>query len=149
MTKLNGVKNAIMQVTYFLNGPIFNLWFNYHIILYWEKSYEKFSHNLTLEVQIVWKILWGSNSKLYLGNYSASPQPTLHQIKSYYLFGTTIFLERHAEIYRCLLSKYCKNTVLEHQEMVQKIFLIPTRNVRWKTFKVRKIFGCIAGAYFS
>ena len=30
-----------------------------HIILYWQKvtSHEKFSHNLTLEVQIVWKIL--------------------------------------------------------------------------------------------
>ena len=46
------------QVTYFLNGPIFNLLFFCHIVLYWEKvtSYEKFSHNLTLEVQILWKI---------------------------------------------------------------------------------------------
>ena len=25
MTKMNGVKNAIMQVTYFLNGPMFDL----------------------------------------------------------------------------------------------------------------------------
>ena len=58
MTKLNGVKNAIMQVTYFLNGPMFNLLFYCHIILYWEKvtSFEKFSQNLTVEVQIVWKI---------------------------------------------------------------------------------------------
>ena len=45
------------QVTYFLNGPMLNLLF-FIIVLYWEKvtSYEEFSHNLTLEVQIVWKI---------------------------------------------------------------------------------------------
>ena len=56
VTKVNGVKNAIMQVIYFLNGPMFNLLFHCHIILCWEKmtSYEKFSHNLTLEVQVVW-----------------------------------------------------------------------------------------------
>ena len=52
------MKNAINQVAYFLNGPMFSLLFYCHIILYWQKltSYEKFSHNLTLEVQIVWKI---------------------------------------------------------------------------------------------
>ena len=45
------------QVTCFLNGPISNLLFFCHIDLYWEKvtSYGKFSQNLTLEVQIVWK----------------------------------------------------------------------------------------------
>ena len=59
MTKLNGVKNIIMQVTYFLDGHRLNLLFYYHIILYWEKMspYEKYSHNLTPEFQIVWKIL--------------------------------------------------------------------------------------------
>ena len=58
VTKSNGVKNTIMQLTYFLNGPMFNLLFYCHIILYWEKvtSFEKFNQNLTLEVQIVWKI---------------------------------------------------------------------------------------------
>ena len=52
------MKNAIMQVTYVLNGSLFNLLFYYHIILYWETvtSYEKFSHNLTLNIQIFWKI---------------------------------------------------------------------------------------------
>ena len=51
-------ENAIMQVTYFLNDFIFNLFFFCHIVLYWEKmnSYEKFSRNITLEVQIVWTI---------------------------------------------------------------------------------------------
>ena len=51
-----GVKNTIMQVTYFLNDPMFN--FLFYFILYWEKvtSYKKLSHNLNLEVQIVWKI---------------------------------------------------------------------------------------------
>ena len=42
------MKNAIMQVTYFLIGSMVNLLFYWHIILYWEKlaSYEKFSHSL-------------------------------------------------------------------------------------------------------
>ena len=46
------VKNVIMQVTYFLNDPMVNLLFYCHIILYWEKvtSYEKFSYNLTPEI---------------------------------------------------------------------------------------------------
>ena len=34
MTKLNGVKNAIMQVTYFLNGPMFNL-LHFIVILFY------------------------------------------------------------------------------------------------------------------
>ena len=51
------MKNAIIQVKYFLNDPMFNLLFYCHNILYWEKvaSYEKFSHNLTIEVKILWK----------------------------------------------------------------------------------------------
>ena len=46
-----------MQVTFFLNCPMFNLLFYCNIILYWQKVtfYDKFSHNLTLEVQILWK----------------------------------------------------------------------------------------------
>ena len=50
VTKLNGVKNAIMQVTYFLNGSMFNLLFCCHFVLYWEKvaSYEKFNHKSKL-----------------------------------------------------------------------------------------------------
>ena len=46
------MKNAIMQMAYFLNGPIVILLFYRHIILYWEKvtSYEKSSHSFTLEV---------------------------------------------------------------------------------------------------
>ena len=47
LTKLHGVKSAIKQVTYFLNGLMFNLLFYCHIILYWEKVtfYEKCCHN--------------------------------------------------------------------------------------------------------
>ena len=54
MTKLNGVKNAIMQVTYFLNGPMFNLLFCCHIVLYWEKVTSYF----------IWHISY-HKSKLY------------------------------------------------------------------------------------
>ena len=56
---VNGTKNVILQVTYFLHGSMINL-FICHITLYREKmtSYEKFiSQSYTLEVQIiVWKI---------------------------------------------------------------------------------------------
>ena len=47
-----------MKVAYFLNGPMINLLFYCHMILYWEivTPYEQFSDSLTLEVQIIWKI---------------------------------------------------------------------------------------------
>ena len=47
------MKNVIMQVAYSLNGPMINLLFYRHIILYWAKvtSYDKLSHSLTFEVQ--------------------------------------------------------------------------------------------------
>ena len=47
-----------MQVIYVLNGPMFNLLFCCNIILHLEKvtSYEKFSKNVILEVQIVCKV---------------------------------------------------------------------------------------------
>ena len=64
---MNGMKNAIMKVTYFLNGSIFGLLF--FVILFYivreretqrERErvtfYEKCSQNLTLEVKFVWKI---------------------------------------------------------------------------------------------
>ena len=53
MTKQNGVNNVIMQVTCFLNGLMLNMLFC-NIVLYLEKvtSYEKFSKNRTLEVQM-------------------------------------------------------------------------------------------------
>ena len=55
-TLVNGMKNVIMQVTYFFHGSMINLLFICRITSYWEKmtSCEKFS--LTLEVQIVWRI---------------------------------------------------------------------------------------------
>ena len=52
-------------------------------------------------------------------NYSAFPQPTLYQIKSYYVFETKIFLRRYTEIHGSLLSKCFKNGVLGRQEMVE------------------------------
>ena len=47
-----------MQVTYFLNDSMFDLLLCFNIILYLEKvtSYQKFSKNLTPEVQVVLKI---------------------------------------------------------------------------------------------
>ena len=47
---MNGVKNALMQVSYFLNDLMFNLLFYCHITLYWEKvtSYEKSNYDSKL-----------------------------------------------------------------------------------------------------
>ena len=41
------MKNAIMQVTYFLIGSVFNMLYYCHVIAYWEKMtlYKKFSNN--------------------------------------------------------------------------------------------------------
>ena len=54
MAHVNGIKNAIMQVTYVLSGSAVNLLFYCRIIIYWEKvtSEDKFSHNLAIKVQI-------------------------------------------------------------------------------------------------
>ena len=50
---------ALFFYTYFLNGSMFNLLFYCHIVLCWQKVtfYEKFSLNLSLEVQILLR-LW-------------------------------------------------------------------------------------------
>ena len=37
VTQVNGMKNPIMKMTYFLNGPMVNLLLYCHIIIYWEK----------------------------------------------------------------------------------------------------------------
>ena len=74
-----------------------------------------------------------------------------HQIKIYYISGTKIFLGRYIEIYKHLLSKCFKNAVLARQEMVQcKYFFWHHKHehVCWKICKVRKVFGCVVGAYY-
>ena len=52
--------------------------------------------------------------------FPQKPQTTPNQIKSYYIFGIKIFLQRYTEIYRHLLPKCFKNTVFGRQEMVQR-----------------------------
>ena len=87
-------KNAIMQVIYFLNATTMFKFLSYcYIILYWEKvtSYEKFSHNVTLEVQI----LLGPN------------------------LSAKVSLRSYTDIYWHLHSNCFKNAVLARQQMVQ------------------------------
>ena len=136
MTKLNEVKNAIMQVIYFLNSPAFNMLFYCHIILFWEKvdflwkilpwscpwpwisnCLENLSVSvLLMEISKCWKMvefsknynqneelkkrstrpkLWANLRKLF-----CLPPSPHHQMKSYYVFGTKMFLIRYTEIYR-------------------------------------------------
>ena len=53
-TQMNGMKKAITQAAYYLKGPMINLLFYCHIILYWEKvtSFDTYSHGFTIEAQI-------------------------------------------------------------------------------------------------
>ena len=126
-----------MQVTYFLNGPLFTLLFCCHFVLYWEKvtSYEKFNHKSKLygkfqrfnaidgSIELLKMVEYlkmstkMKNCKTFYeaqtasrpsGNHSAPP----NQIKSYYVSGTKIFLQRCTEIYRNI-QKYTAFTVLQ------------------------------------
>ena len=155
--------------------PMVNLQLYYHIILYWEKvnPCEKFSHSLSLEVQIVWKIsafqcYWWKyrnvekqlNSQTFqlkwwiLKHFTRSKHRvnlrksfTLPSDKSW----TKIFIRWHTGIYRYLLSKCFENAVLGRLEMVNcKWFFSDTnqKHVCWKICKMSKVFGCVAGVYF-
>ena len=59
-----------------------------------------------------------------------NPLIFFHQIKPYYVSGTSIFLQGYTEIWRHFLSKCFKNAVLGRREMVQCkcFFLTPNRN---------------------
>ena len=74
---------------------------------------------------------------------SRFPPSPPHQIKSYYIFGTKIFLFRYTEIYKHLLSKCFKNAVLGCQKMVQRKCSSDTKqkHVCWKICTVIKVFG--------
>ena len=166
LTKLHGVKSAIKQVTYFLNGLMFNLLFYCHIILYWEKVtfYEKCCHNPIEILKNSWipKIsLKMKNCNTFYETQTASclkkfiqpppppPQPPYHQMKSYYAFETKIFLRRYTEIYRHLLSKCFTNVVLVCQEMVQcKCFWHQTETCLLENLQTEKSFNCVLGAYY-
>ena len=105
------MKNPIIQVTYFLNGPMFNLLFYCHIIFYWEKvtywspnCLENFNVlMLQMEVSKCWKIIEFQKTSLrmknYKTNYSASPDSP-HQIKPYYVFGTNTYgdIQKYTDI---------------------------------------------------
>ena len=121
MIKLNGVKNVIMHMTYFLNGSMFNS-FYCHIILYWEKvtSYEKFSHSLTIEVQILLR-LW---EIVFLRGYT--------EIRD-------ICIQNASRIQFLGVCKWCSVNVFSDTKQ---------KYVCWKIYKVRKVYGCVAGAYY-
>ena len=121
-----------MQMTYFLNGPIFNLLFYCYIILHREKVTlcEKFNHNLTIDFQIVlviqmevlkcWKMVEFSKISIkwkcvkhftrikqqaaLRKLFSLFPIPPPNQIKSYYVLWNKNFL---MDIYSNI-QKICK-----------------------------------------
>ena len=64
------------------------------------------------------KILYETQTASHLKEI-IQPPATHHQIKSYYVFETKIFLTRYTELYRHLLSKCFKKVVLGRQEIGQ------------------------------
>ena len=81
-------------------------------------------------------------------------QPLHHlspnQIKSYYASGTKSFLQTYTERYRHLLSKCFQNAVLGRQGRCSTNVFFDTKqkNVDSKTCKMRKVFSCVATAYY-
>ena len=136
------MKNAIMQVTYFLNGPMFFLSILFYIERKWllvrnlaiilplkSKLSEKFQRFNAIDKSIEIEMLF------------PHPTPSPHQVKFYYVSETKIFLRRYLQIYGHLLSKCFKNAVLHRQEMVHAIsFLTPSRNVIALKFVKSEIF---------
>ena len=78
-----------------------------------------------------------------------NPQLTPHQIKSYYVFGKKNYgdIQKYTEI--CFQSaskmqffgvkKWCSPNVFSNNKQ---------KHVCWKICKVRKVFGCVAEAYY-
>ena len=96
------------------------------------------------------KTFYKAQTASHLRKFFSLPQPIYHQIESYYLFETKIFLGRYTEIYRYLLTKFSKKVALGSQEMVQckSFFWDQTEHVCWKIRKLRKFFGCVLGAHY-
>ena len=105
------------------------------------------------KLQLKWKIVihftrpkhQAATRKLF----SFSPTHTNKFLLQINLTWNKTFLARYKKIYRYLLSKRFKNTVLESQEMVQCKYFSDNKqkHLCWKICKARKTFGCVAGAY--
>ena len=92
-----GWKNGIMEVTHFLNDPMFNLLFYCHIILNWEKvtSYKNWGTLLSLKSKLsgkfqgfnaidgklrCWKIVTRSKQQAPLGKLFSLPLPPISPV---------------------------------------------------------------------
>ena len=169
VTKLNWVKNAIMQATYFFvilfyTERIWLLMRNLVTIL--PKLSRKFQHFNTVDRSIkILKNSWifknnneNEKFKIFCKAQTASrlkkiiqPLPSLRLLNKTLLRlwnWTKILLRRYMEICRHLLSMCLKNAVLGCQEMVQYkyFFWHCTETCLLKICTVRKVFGCVCGS---
>ena len=134
-------------------------------------SYEKFSHNLNLEFKIVRKIstfqcYWWKHSnaekqfirqkfqlkrKKFKTSFKAQIAPNRSKEIIQLLPDKSwrkVFFLKYTGIYKHLLSKYFKNTVLGRLEMVEFANVFSDTNQKhacWKICKACKVFGCVAG----
>ena len=109
LTKLNEVKNAIIQVAYFLNGPMFNLLFYCHII---ERKWllmknlaitlpskSKLSTNFSVPILLM-KVSKYCRVSSRLKEIIQPPQPPIPSDKIFLRLWKKIYLEKYTEIYR-------------------------------------------------
>ena len=114
-----------MQVTHFLNGPMLNLLFYCHIILYWEKvtSYKKFSHNLTLKVQNCLENLRKLFSQPF-PNPAPSRQYLTTSLEEKFSYGN---IQKYTGI--CFQSASRMRSWTSRNYALQMFFLKPNRNM--------------------
>ena len=129
MTKcnqVNGIKNVIMQVTYFLNVLMVNLLFCCHVFT--EGVFlKKFTHNFTLEVQTFQKMLQKVTiikfETFYEVKTTSGRKKIIQHLPTKQKLSTSLeqkFPSRDLQEYsRHLLSKCFENAVFGYLCMVQ------------------------------
>ena len=141
-----GWKIALCKWHTFWMVPCLICYFFCHVVLYWEKLsfYEKFSRSLTLEIQIVWKIVQKFQLKWKIVNYFASfkqrtawtelfslppfhPTPNKTWLR---LWNKNLFKEiyRNIQTYAFKVLQECSSRK-SRNGLVQIFFLSPNRNM--------------------
>ena len=121
MTKMNRVKNAIVQVTYFLNSSMFNF-----VILFYIERMWLFMRNLTAILPLKSKSYYLSGTKVFL------------RINEEIYRYTDICIQCASRQFLAV-KKWCSANVFSDTKQ---------KYICWKICKLRKAFGCVAGVYY-
>ena len=148
------MKNAVMQVTYFLNGHMFFL----SILFYNERKW-LLMRNLAVILPLKCKFsgqfqrfdATDKSIKIEMLFPTSHVPPSPTPIKFYYLSETKIFLRRYLQIYRRAFKVLQECSSWVPRNGACNIFSdTKHKHDCFKICKVRNIFGCVAGAcYFQ